>query len=357
MNKQLNPRKASLLKALIAGVICTFGVLPAARATLPGHNISAGNITVIQNDSGNTTNSVTTSLSLSINDLRLRGDGGDGTSPTNSRGDFCVQIGPEPASNFTNGILMCSVTENGRDNGEGTGTNYCVSMIENQRTNANDPTAIAGAYWINVNKAENIGAGNSTEYNINVAAAWLPYTRFIGGFARNHGPNDELGQTAGGFTNGGAMNQLISSPGLVLGANFIDLGSGKSHVVLTNFGIDSRVDGILLVSGAKNESANFGLSQANTTNGGWNLFIKDDGQATLANFEQDPIAFVFIPKTNTTLISGRFVGDASIEMYSGATPQFTVTSNSVGTYELKVLGYAATNGVLIISAEGGRTVN
>jgi hypothetical protein len=39
-------------------------------------------------------------------------------------------------------------------------------------------------------------------------------------------------------------------------------------------------------------------------------------------------------------------------MYSGNTPQFTVTSNSVGTYELKVPGYSPTNGVLIISAEG-----
>jgi hypothetical protein len=73
--------------------------------------------------------------------------------------------------------------------------------------------------------------------------------------------------------------------------------------------------------------------------------------------EQDPIAFVFIPRTNTTLVSGRFQGNASISMFSGLSPGFTVTSNSQGTYELKITGKSATNGVLIISAEGGSTVN
>jgi len=245
MKNQLNSRKPELCRfvrkaraaILLAGLAAAIGAPPSARATLPGHNISAGNITVIQNDSGNTTNSVTTLLALSINDFRVRGSGvgSDTNSPLNSRGDYPVQIGSDPASNFTNGILMSSVTENGRDNGEGTTNLYCVSMIENQRTNAADTNAIFGSYWIAVNNAANLGAGSSPEYNINVAGAWFPYSTFIGGFARNHGPADELGQVAGGFTNGGALNQLISSPGLVLGSNFIDLGSGKSFVTLTNF--------------------------------------------------------------------------------------------------------------------------
>jgi hypothetical protein len=342
---------------LVAGLAAA--LLPAAHAAPPGHPVSAGNVTVIQNDAGNTTNSVTTFVSLAINDFRVRGSGaeGDDRSPLNSRGDFPVQIGPDASDDFTNGILMSSVTENGRDNGEGTTSIYCVSMIENQRTNAVDTNATVGAYWIAVNNAANVGAGSSPEYNINVAGAWFPYTTFIGGVARNHGPADELGQVAGGYTNGGAMNQLIGSPGLAIGTNFFDLGSGKSFVTLTNLGIDSRVDGVMLVSGAKNESANFGLCQVNTTNGGWNLFIKDDGQATLTSFEQDPIAFVFIPKTNTTLVSGRFLGNGSIDVYSGSAPAFTVSSNDVGTYELKIPGKSPTNGVLIISAEGGRTIN
>ena len=79
---------------------------PALHAALPAHNIAAGNITVVQNDILNTTNSVTLVLTLGINDFRVRGTGGgsDTNSPLNSRGDFAVQIGPDPGANFTNGI-------------------------------------------------------------------------------------------------------------------------------------------------------------------------------------------------------------------------------------------------------------
>ena len=335
---------------------------PAARATLPGHNIAAGNITVTQNDFGNTTNSVTLSLSFSVNDFRVRGAGTGGSDsliPLQSRGDFPVQIGEDATNDFVSGILMSSVTQNGRDNGEGTTNIYATSMIESQRLRSNtfDPEIILGAYFIPVSRAENIGAGNSTEHNINVAGAWFPYSDFIGGFARNSGDEFGLNPTNGSAANPMVLNQLIATPGLSLNTHFFDLGSGKMFVTLTNLGIDSRLDGVLLVSGAKNESANFGLSEVNTTNGGWNLFIKDNGQNTAANFEEDPIAFVFIPRTNTTVVSGRFLGDASIDTYSGASPQFTVTSNSVGTYELKITGYSETNGTLIISPEGGKTVN
>ena len=79
--------------------------------------------------------------------------------------------------------------------------------------------------------------------------------------------------------------------------------------------------------------------------------MRDTGNT--GNGEQDPVLFIFIPKTNTTVISGRFRGDASLAMFSGSAPQFTVTSNGVGTYELKIPGRSPTNGVLIISGEGG----
>ena len=57
------------------------------------------------------------------------------------------------------------------------------------------------------------------------------------------------------------------------------------------------------------------MSQVNTNDGTWNVFVRDNAQPTYANYEQDPVAFVFIPKTNTTLISGRFNGDGSIASF------------------------------------------
>src|SRR5580765_6274792 len=103
-------------------VLCAICV--SAIASLPAHgaptahHISAGNITVIQNDNSNNVVSVTTTLPLSINDFRLRGAGGpdsDSLAPLNSKGDFAVQIGPDATNQVQFGILMSSVAENGRD--------------------------------------------------------------------------------------------------------------------------------------------------------------------------------------------------------------------------------------------------
>ena len=78
---------------------------------------------------------------------------------------------------------------------------------------------------------------------------------------------------------------------------------------LTSLGIDSRTDGVLLVNHAKDEG-NYALSQVNTANGTWNVFVHDNSTDG-SNYEQDPLAFVFIPRTNPSLISGRFLGNGT----------------------------------------------
>src|SRR3954471_12123054 len=93
----------------------------------------------------------------------------------------------------------------------------------------------------------------------------------------------------------------------------------------------------------------------NSNNGTWNLFVRDTGNT--ANGEQDPIAFVFIPKSNTNVVSGRFRGDASIAMFSGTSPAFTVTQLGTGRYELKIPNHPPSSGILMISAEGGGAIN
>ena len=138
--------------------------------------------------------------------------------------------------------------------------------------------------------------------------------------------------------------------------NYIELGGGRGIVDLRNKGIDSRTDGILLVVGAKDEN-NFALSQVDATNGTWNLFLHDQSTGTAGNLEQDPIAFVFIPKYATNLVSGRVNGDSSFDAYSGDSPQFSVTQTATGTYLLQVNGGGPTKGILIVSCEGGGTYN
>ena len=299
----------------------------AVRAGAATHGISAGLVNVVQTSPSDTNNNSTASLALSLNRFQLG---------SYNRADIDLQIGTweEASSNVVLGVVMTSVAENGRDN---FGTNgYPTSAFA---TNGN------GAYrmvsWLGTAG----GAGSAIEYNVNLAGAWFPYNRFLGGFARN----------ANGV-NGGTNDLFTGSPGLVLGTHFKGVGAGTSIVDLRSFGVDSRTDGVLLVTHAKDEN-NFALSQVNSADGTWNVYVRDNAQPTYANNEQDPVAFVFIPRTNTALISGRFNADGSISMYSGNTPQFTVTNVAVGRWDLRIPGHSATNGVLIISPEGGGVYN
>ena len=179
------------------------------RSAQADNGVAAANLSVVQYDVENTTNSVTVTATLSLNDFRVR----DGSN----RGDYNVQIGPGSNDDVDTGVLLTSVAENGRDNLETSypGTNYCTSAIAYSRSGAN-----AGAYFIPV-----FNAPAGAEYNINVSAAFFPYTKWLGGYARNSGD-----------TNGGANDLFTGSPGLALGTHFVDNGGGVSTVNLTEPG-------------------------------------------------------------------------------------------------------------------------
>ena len=307
---------------MILAALAVGGIPSAAQA---GHGVAAGHLRVIQLDVGDTTNSVRVIPTLRINDFRLR----DGSN----RGDYPVQIGLAAADDVATGVLISSVAENGRYN-FGT-NNFPISAVHVGATDYRISTFVRTAAV----------ADAGAEYNANVAAAWFPYDRFWGGTARNAAGLD-----------GGTNNLLVASPGLVLGHHFKGVAAGRSVVDLRSFGIDARTDGVLLVNGGKDEN-NFALSQVNTNDGTWNVFVKDNATPTASQYEQDPVAFVFIPKTNTALISGRFNGDGSIALFSGAAPAFTVSNLAAGRWDLRIPGHSPRAGILIISAEGGGHYN
>ena len=317
-------RAALCVGAFLATLI---GGLPAANAQA-GHGVSAANIKVVQHDISNTVDSVTVTTTLSVNSFLIR--------PGSNRGDYNAQIGLGFSDDQETGVLMTCAAENGRDNIEATypGTNYCTTAVDYSRTGGS-----AGAYYIPV-----FNAPAGAEYNINVAAAFFPYDKWLGGLARNLADSNN------------APNDLFTgSPGLVLGTHFVDNGAGVSTINLTNFGVDSRTSGVLLVTHGKNED-NYALSQVNSNNGTWTVYIKDNGTDGSAH-EQDAVAFVYIPRTNTMVISGRFRGDGTRLLFSGATPAYNITNVSTGTWRLTIPGHNPNTGVLIISAEGGLSVN
>ena len=344
--------------ALLGMALLAFG-LSLAQAQPVTHGISAGLLKVEQmvpNDASNTNLNVFPLIT--INDFRpVKADLANGV-PTWNTGDYYVQVGETAADDITNGILISCVAENGRTNWTPMPTNspYAHSFIHDSI-----PYRICthASRWSNNPTYGNaFSAGNTIEYNVNVAGAWFPYSRYLGGLARNVNR-----------VNGGSNDFLIASPQIVYGTHFIHLGvsnelaaaggwvqdQGKSLLDLRSLGINSQTDGVLLVNHGKDEG-NFALSQANE-DGTWTIYIHDAATSSASSYEQDPVAFVFIPRTDTSVVSGRFNGDGSIIIYSGAEPQFTVEQVKVGQWLLKMKNYAATNGVLIISPEGGGQYN
>jgi len=296
------------------------------------HDVAAGLLEVSQvldfSGEDENTNCLVT-RTFSVNDFR---------TGSFDRGDYCVQTGPDGTGNSDHGVLLSCVTQDGRNN---YGTNlYCTSAIE---TNADGSYRICTFASANTNGTT--GSAFGYEYNVNAAGAWFPYATWLGGFVRND---------AG--TNGGEWNLLTGSPGLALGTHVTSAGTGQAVVDLTSLGIDSRTDGVLLVSHARDE-ANFALSQVNSNNGTWNVFVKDNSASSASSYEQDPFAFVFVPRAQTAVVSGRFLADGTIDMYSGAAPLFTVTPLGTGRWELKITGRTPEEGLLLISAEGGLAYN
>lgn len=324
----INPRRA--VRGLFFQMV--FGAWLAWLASGPGAiaqtGISAANLRVVQVDTNNTVDSVEMTATLSINSLHIRGD--------SNRGDYNVQIGDDYADDVETGVLISAVAENGRDNGEVVypGTNFCTSTIDYTRTGGN-----AGAYYIST-----FNSPTGAEYNINISAAFFPYANWLGGLARNSGA-----------TNGGINDLFTGSPGLTQGTHFVEHGGGRFTVNLTNLDIDARTDGVLLVNHGKNED-NYAMSCANATNGTWQVFVKDNG-TDAGSYEQDPVAFVYIPKTNTAVVSGKFRGDGTRLIFSGAIPSYAVTNVGTGIWRLTIPGQNPDSGVLIISAEGGASQN
>lgn len=297
-------------------------------AQVAGSGVAAVLINVVQNDISNTVDSVTVTAAFTVGDLTVRED--------SNRGDINLQVGIGLSDDVDSGVVMTCVAQNGRDNGEVAypGVNYCTTAIDYSRSGGS-----AGAYYMPVFQAP-----TGDEFNLNVAAAFFSYSNWLGGFARNLNASN-------GFPN----DLFTGSPGLVLGTHYVNVGGGTNIVNLASFGIDARTDGVLLVTHGKNED-NYALSQVNSNNGTWTVYVKDNGTDAGA-YEQDPVAFVYIPKTNTLVISGRFRADGTRLIYSGAAPSYSVTNTGTGTWRLTIPGHSPNSGVLLISAEGGMSQN
>ncbi|WP_193211928.1 Ig-like domain-containing protein [Luteolibacter marinus] len=255
-----------------------------------------------------------------------------------NRGDTDMAFSATPATDPQNGVMITSVTQNGRNNASGggpDGISYATSHADFGAT----------GFYIPVQCTSGGVEGNGGEYNMNVAAAWFPYAEgWLGGHARN-------------AANGGALTLLESSSGIHLGSEFIDEAAGGISTLdltaLDSHGVPATsANGVLLVTGGKNED-NFAMSRDNA-DGTFTLSVMDNGSTNPTGYEQDPVAFVYVPTVAAgrghVKALGRIQSDGSKETGSD---NFTVTKQGTGEWLLVIAGEDDSTGTLIVSAEGG----
>jgi len=185
------------------------------------------NLNVVQNDVNNNTTSVTvTKAAGSSPSMNLR--------TGSNRGDYNIDMGY--ANDFTTGVVISSISQNGRNNNANGDT---IGLFYATPTADVDSTASPNRFFLALHNAS---AANE-EVNVNMAAGHFPYTQWLGGVGRN---------STG--TNGGVTNTLTASTGINLGTQFTTAGSGVFGLNLTSINAAyTSQNGVLLVNHFKNE--------------------------------------------------------------------------------------------------------
>jgi len=125
--------------------------------------------------------------------------GGGGVS---NRGDYGIQIGSDRSDDVASGIILASVANNGRDNGETTyaGIRYGEASIDAD-----------GRGWF----VPMFDAATGAEYNFDFSAVYFPFAEgWVVGHARNSSN-----------TNGGIYNQIRTGTG----ASAVALGGSSGN--------------------------------------------------------------------------------------------------------------------------------
>ncbi len=243
-----------------------------------------------------------------------------------NRADYNLSFGNP--SDTASGVLISSVRQNGRDD---SATGNPIAPFYATTATSSD----ASGYFLSLFRA-----AQGDEVNMNVAFGYFPYSQYFGGVATNAANNTVL-------------TSIVASPGITLGTGqpFQNTATAGQYTLdLTSFGASSD-EGVLLVNGAKNED-NYALSRPNA-DGSFSIFCKDN-EATGANYEADPVAFVYLPASgvgsNQLAAIGRVNQNASTDIAAGA---FIVTKGGVGQWYLSIPGHSNSTGVLIVSPEWG----
>jgi hypothetical protein len=230
------------------------------------------------------------------------------------------------ALDFNNGILMATVRNNGRDNGDGYGVRY--GTVE---TTCNT-SPWGGSAWLAVNPA---GNDNNTgdELNIDLAAAWFPF--------------------AGDWT--GAHVDVVSGSGVIRASswdisssNLTRTGTGVWRLSLP--GVDTRSGGLVFANGGSN-SNNFAAAGALADGSQFEIQLRDNWTS---NVEDGPLSLLYLPYDTANVVMGRISGLGGIYNRSG---DFTIRRTGTATFRLSIPGQTPETGMLLLTSDATSIAN
>lgn len=242
-----------------------------------------------------------------------------------NRGDFHVDVGN---GNNDRGIgtYIVSVAQNGRDN-----TGFGDTIGPFHATAAPVIAAGNGVTYISSYRIP-----NGTEVNIDVAAGFFPYNRWLAGYSVN-------------------ATTLFSNNNIQLGSQLIFQSAGVNTLNLQ--GVNPAFtpeNGVLLATEAGNNQTTFATTRANG-DGTFTIITRNNSSGTNGSgATQRPFTFGYFPLsalgTDGLRALGRVKSDGSTAVDSG---NVTIVKGPVGRWHLSIEGHSADTGTLLICGEGG----
>lgn len=276
---------------------------PQARTFDPTAQVSAANVKVIQNTTGENADAL---------HAEVTEGSGFFTVPYWNRGDFQFRQNGLPIDAST-GVLMATVSEDKRSNADEAANGVGV-------VNVNSAVYFGGSYepGTATSRAGNSNGGGG-EFNVNHAVAYFPYAAGFQGGADTPAPGGTATVTLAGTRN-------------------------------------TRYDGPLFVVAAGNQN-NCATAMPTSDGKGWTVDVRDyRGDSYL---ETNPFNYVFLPYGTENLIAGEVSNVSNTKMKNGAlinkAGNFSFTRETTGVYRLNISGGSPAQGMLLLTSasDGG----
>ncbi|TWU26076.1 hypothetical protein [Bythopirellula polymerisocia] len=276
---------------------------------------------------------VTIPAGQSTSDFNISGNGGTGDIP--------IRIGASSTDDASGGILIGSISENGRSAN--------TTTAGSETLYASSSTSLDGSGGLNLitrrageDTPDTVFPGGA-RFDANLGAGYFPFSEgWLGG---------TVSSTAGSTFNSFNLNGLTS-------ANISQNLYGNGDNVVTFPGVtDSRRQGILLANHAS-DTNQYTLATPTPSGDGFTITTKPNNTNGSAGTSNQSMSFVFIPRNTPGVTLGRVNGGnsalpPSTAFQSGSA--VTIVRELEGQYRMSIAGQTPSSGTLLVTTHGGPT--